>query len=74
VASKAENKDLYLAVYEAAKKALFWLCETSSQMGGGLGDFPGGRSHVEATCDGIDTILKFKQFIRAPEKMINFWS
>lgn len=72
-AGKAANKELYQEVYESVKKALKWLLLVSKDIGG-LGDFPGEKAHVEATCDGIDAVLKFKQFIKSPSNMINFWS
>jgi hypothetical protein len=74
VAGKANDKLLYKEVHNATTRALNWLLTVSKDIGGGLGDFPLKKAHVEATCDGIDTVLKFNEFNTTPDNMINFWS
>lgn len=74
VAGKAGNKELYEEVYSSVIKALSWLLKVSEEIGGGLGDFPKEKAHVEAVCDGIDAVLKFNEFNKTPTNMVNFWS
>jgi len=73
VAGQAKDKEFYEEVYQAVTKALDWLVKVSEDIGGGLGDFPEEKAHVEATCDGIDTVLKFNEFKKTPANMIHFW-
>lgn len=58
------------AVLDASSRAVGWLLSCESD--GGLGDRPGQRPHVERTCDGIDTVLKFRRF-QARHEMLHFW-
>ena len=59
--------------YKSAYKAISWLLDVSEGIGGGLGDQPGMPAHVERTCDGIDTMIKFQQFYHEKNKLIRFW-
>jgi len=72
-ASRAGSQDLYEAVYESSRKAIEWLLDASENIGGGLGDKPGMLAHVERTCDGMDSIMKFQQFCKDEQNLINFW-
>jgi hypothetical protein len=58
-------------VIDAAGRAVTWLLEVGRD--GCLGDRPGSRPHVERTCDGIDTMLKFRTFVGAEQHLIGFW-
>jgi len=73
-AGKADSKELFIDVYNSSIKALSWLINVSEDIGKGLGDKPGRPAHVERTCDGVDAILKFHQFIEKPKNMVKFWS
>ncbi len=72
--SRSKNKDVVTEVFHSACKAVQWLIEISKNIGGGLGDRPGKPAHVERTCDGIDAMLKLRQFALDNTQMINFWS
>ncbi len=72
-ASRSNFEKLYNAVYDSAFKAILWLCQTSEDIGRGLGDKPEKPAHVERTCDGIDAMIKFQHFKNNKENLINFW-
>jgi squalene cyclase len=69
-ASTDHVKLLGPAVLEASGRAVGWLLDSVSD--GGLGDRPGQKPHVERTCDGIDTLLKFRRF-QSQHEMLAFW-
>ena len=73
-ASRSEDPNIVNEVFHSSCKAIQWLIKTSQEIGGGLGDRPGKPAHVERTCDGIDSMLKLKQFAEDNTQMIQFWS
>lgn len=72
-ASRSLDKSLIPEVFASACKAINWLTAISQSIGGGLGDRPGDKAHVERTCDGIDAMLKLRQFAADNTQMIKFW-
>jgi prenyltransferase beta subunit len=71
-ASECASPALTLAVAAAAKRAVDWLIRCTDRSGG-LGDRPGREPHVERSCDGLDTLLKFKIFTSQQATLSNFW-
>lgn len=67
------NDDIKLIdrVSEAVTRSLSWILNCA--IDGGLGNRPRSSPHVERTCDGIDTILKFAQFVCNRKRIIRFW-
>lgn len=72
-ASRENSQALYNVVYESTCTAIVWLLDTSEEIGCGLGDKPGLPAHVERTCDGIDTLMKFQKFCSDAQNLISFW-
>lgn len=70
-ASQCDEASLQSRVLGASWSALTWIIGTARD--GGVPDWPGGRPHVERTCDGIDTALKVRQFIVARRDLVRFW-
>jgi|266.fasta.fasta_contig_123_44703_length_8284_multi_6_in_0_out_2_9 hypothetical protein len=54
-----------------AESALRWIL--SAAVDGGLPDRVGHRPHVERTCDGIDTVLKYRQLMTHSAGITRFW-
>jgi prenyltransferase beta subunit len=70
-ASVVADDGLRAKVQDTAGRAVDWLVQCGRD--GGLGDRPGAPPHVERTCDGIDTLLKFQTFHREQEQLVKFW-
>jgi hypothetical protein len=71
VAGVTREPALVARTHAAITAALGWLLQLVSD--GGLGDRPGHRPHVERTCDGIDTVLKYRLFSDQHESILGFW-
>lgn len=72
-ASRSKDPSIISDVFHSACLAVQWLVQVSQGVGGGLGDRPGKPAHVERTCDGIDSMLKLKQFAEDNSQMIKYW-
>jgi hypothetical protein len=54
------------------KKGLHWILANKNPQG--WGDFPGMESNLERTCDGLDTLLKYKAYRSAnPLQVVKLW-
>lgn len=72
--SRSKNENITKEVCVSTCKAVQWLIEVSNEIDGGLGDRLGKPANVERTCDGIDTMLKLRQFIKDFSEMLEFWN
>lgn len=71
--SLSKDPNIVHEVFQSACNAILWLAQVSREIGGGLGDKPGKPAHVERTCDGLDAMLKLRQFATDNTQMIKFW-
>jgi prenyltransferase/squalene oxidase-like repeat protein len=71
VASRSQQPDQIRMVAAAAERATDWLLSIAAD--GRLGDRPRRRAHVERTCDGLDTMLKYVAFLADHSRMAGFW-
>ena len=71
-ASRLNDNSVTARVSESAARTMEWLLSCVSQ-GGGVGDRPGRKPHVERTCDVIDTVLKTREFGSNFSHMHHFW-
>lgn len=62
---------LIRATNEALVRSISWV--VAGARDGGLGNQPGAKPHVERTCDGVDTILKYKLFSTEHRSILSFW-
>jgi len=54
------------------EKGLHWILQHKNNQG--WGDFPGMETNLERTCDGIDTLLKYKAYQRPnPSEVVKLW-
>ncbi len=61
-----------LDVAAAVERAIAWVLQTRNPRG--WGDFPGQPSNVERTCDGVDTLIKYRAFLAAdPRATVRLW-
>lgn len=58
-------------VAAAATRALRWIVGQAAA--GGLPDRPGKTPHVERTCDGIDTVLKYRRFMAETPSLVRYY-
>lgn len=70
-AATTADRAFIAEVEQTVQRALRWLLDSARD--GALGDRPGHTPHVERTCDGIDTILKYRRFRTQCEGMLAFW-
>ena len=57
---------------ESIKQGLRWIVAVKNRHG--WGDFPGMETNLERTCDGIDTLLKYKAYHSPdPQDVIRLW-
>jgi squalene cyclase len=53
-------------------KGLRWIIKNKNEQG--WGDFPGMETNLERTCDGLDTLLKYKAYRQAdPLEIVKLW-
>ena len=71
VASRVEDPALTERVVHAATRAVQWLVDVS--VDGAMPNRPGRMPHVERTCDGLDTALKYRSFLDDATRLIGFW-
>lgn len=72
--SRLKDQGLIQETFASSCRAIKWLISVSDEIGRGLGDRPMKPAHVERTCDGIDSMLKLRQFKDDYQQMIKFWS
>lgn len=70
-ASTIQDSDLLNVVKASADKAIGWLLDNI--IDGGIPDRPGRKPHVERTCDGLDTVLKYCHFVAENKRLLQFW-
>ena len=57
---------------DVIEKGLRWILQHKNDQG--WGDFPGMETNLERTCDGIDTLLKYKTYRNAlPLEVVKLW-
>lgn len=71
VAGVTADPELIRDTHAATTRALSWILATARD--GGLANRPGGKPHVERTCDGIDTVLKYRLFSSEHHAIVRFW-
>jgi hypothetical protein len=53
-------------------RGLRWIVANKNARG--WGDFPGMETNLERTCDGLDTLLKYKAYRNAdPREVVKLW-
>jgi len=53
-------------------RGLRWIIDNKNAQG--WGDFPGMETNLERTCDGLDTLLKYKAYYNAdPSEVVRLW-
>ena len=57
---------------EVIMRGLHWIVNNKNAQG--WGDFPGEETNLERTCDGLDTLLKYKAYrSNDPRDVIRLW-
>ena len=57
---------------ETIMRGLTWILDNRNDHG--WGDFPGMETNLERTCDGIDTVLKYKAYCNSnPHDIVKLW-
>jgi hypothetical protein len=57
---------------EVIVRGLRWIIENKNAQG--WGDFPGEETNLERTCDGLDTLLKYKAYrSKSPLDVVKLW-
>jgi len=61
-----------LEVSATVERTIRWLLRIKSPVG--WGDFPGEEANVERTCDGVDTLIKYRAYLDAdPGAIVRLW-
>jgi squalene cyclase len=57
---------------DVIKRGLHWILTNKNE--NGWGDFPGEETNLERTCDGLDTLLKYKAYCGADrQEIVRLW-
>ena len=57
---------------EVIIRGLRWILTNKNESG--WGDFPGEETNLERTCDGLDTLLKYKAYrSNNPQDVVRLW-